>query len=138
MTFNTLLALVRSENAPPIRTDSRLVQDGDIFVAIKGTAYDGHEFITQAIANGAKYIVCGQHLQQTTTDTPVKFITVEDTSEAVPILAQAAKGDPASQLTNLAVTGTNGKTVFSRLVTSAASSARLCTTHARELATRHP
>lgn len=118
MTFNTLLTLVRSEKAPPIRTDSRLVTDGDIFIAIKGTAYDGHAFIEQAIANGAGYIVYEQHLKKTTTDTSVKFITVEDTSEAVAILAQAAKGDPASQLTNLAVTGTNGKTTVAFLTRS--------------------
>ncbi len=118
MTFNTLLTLVRSEKAPPLRTDSRLVKNGDIFVAIQGTAYDGHAFIEQAIASGAGYIVCGQHLQKTTTDTPVKFITVEDTSEAVATLAQAAKGDPALQLTNLAVTGTNGKTTVAFLTRS--------------------
>jgi UDP-N-acetylmuramoyl-L-alanyl-D-glutamate--2,6-diaminopimelate ligase len=118
MTFNTLLALVRSEKAPPLRTDSRLVKNGDIFVAIKGTAYDGHEFIGQAIDNGAGYIVCEQHLEETTTDTPVKFIKVEDTSQAVAALAQAAKGDPASQLTNLAVTGTNGKTTVAFLTRS--------------------
>ncbi|MBN2312813.1 MAG: UDP-N-acetylmuramoyl-L-alanyl-D-glutamate--2,6-diaminopimelate ligase [Sedimentisphaerales bacterium] len=118
MTFDTLLTLVRSEKAPPIRTDSRLVRDGDIFIAIKGTAYDGHEFIEQAIANGAGYIVCEHHLQKTTTDTSVEFITVEDTSKAVAILAQAAKGDPASHLTNLAVTGTNGKTTVAFLTRS--------------------
>ena len=118
MTFNSLLTRIRSANAPRICTDSRLVKDGDIFVAVKGTAYDGHEFIGQAIANGAKYIVCRPHTPQTTSHTPCKFITVEDTSEAVATLAQAAKGDPASQLVNLAVTGTNGKTTVAFLVRS--------------------
>ena len=118
MTLDSLLTLVRSENAPQIRTDSRLVKDGDIFVAVKGTAYDGHDFIEQALDSGAKYIVCGQHLSKTTSDTACKFITVDDTSEAVATLAQAAKGDPASQLTNLAVTGTNGKTTVAFLVRS--------------------
>ena len=52
MTFNELLTLVQSENSINIRTDSRLVKNGDIFVAVKGTAYDGHDFIEQALANG--------------------------------------------------------------------------------------
>jgi UDP-N-acetylmuramoyl-L-alanyl-D-glutamate--2,6-diaminopimelate ligase len=112
MTFNTLLALVRSGNTPRLCTDSRLVKNGDIFVAIEGTAYDGHDFIGQALAHGAKYVVYRKHLSQTTSDTPCKFIAAEDTSNALAILAQAANGDPASQLTNLAVTGTNGKTTF--------------------------
>jgi UDP-N-acetylmuramoyl-L-alanyl-D-glutamate--2,6-diaminopimelate ligase len=118
MTFNTLLTLIRSENAPCIRTDSRFVKNGDIFIAVKGTAYDGHDFIGQALANGAGYIVCRPSIPQTTSSTQCKFITVDDTSKAVAILAQAAKGDPAAQLTNLAVTGTNGKTTVAFLVSS--------------------
>ncbi len=118
MTFDSLLTRIRSENAPKICTDSRLVKHGDIFVAVKGTAYDGHDFIEQALANGAKYIVCRQHLQKTTTDKQAKFVTVDDTSEAVATMAQAAKADPALQLTNLAVTGTNGKTTVAFLTRS--------------------
>ena len=118
MTFDTLLTLVRSGSAPRICTDSRLVNNGDIFIAIEGTAYNGHDFIGQALAGGAKYIVYRKHLSQTTSDTPCKFITVKDTSDALATLAQAARGDPAMQLTNLAVTGTNGKTTVAFLVRS--------------------
>jgi len=114
MTFNKLLTLVRAENGPRIRTDSRLVKDGDIFVAVKGTAYDGHDFIDQAIANGARFIVC----QQPTCDIRQEIIVVDDTTEAAAILAQACAGNPASQLTNLAVTGTNGKTTVAFLAQS--------------------
>jgi len=111
MTFNELLALVRSKNSLRIRTDSRLVKDGDIFVAVKGTAYDGHDFIDKALANGAGYIVSqrdGRH----------ESVIVDDTTEAAAILAQAAGGNPAAKLTNLAVTGTNGKTTVAFLVQS--------------------
>ncbi|MGD8500020.1 MAG: Mur ligase domain-containing protein, partial [Phycisphaerales bacterium] len=69
MDFNELLALVRSENPPRIRTDSRLAEDGDIFVAVRGTVHDGHDFIGQALAGGAKYIVCQQNTQYATNDT---------------------------------------------------------------------
>jgi len=118
MTFNKLLALVRSENGPRIRTDSRLVKDGDIFVAVKGTAYDGHDFIDQALANGARYIICQKDEQHTARNGRHESIIVEDTTEAAAILAQAAGGNPASKLTNLAVTGTNGKTTVAFLVRS--------------------
>jgi len=118
MTFDELLALVRSENDLHIRTDSRLVKDGDIFVAVKGTAYDGHDFIDQALANGARYIVCRRDGQYSRSDIRHELIAVDDTTEAAAILAQASGGNPASQLINLAVTGTNGKTTVAFLVQS--------------------
>jgi UDP-N-acetylmuramoyl-L-alanyl-D-glutamate--2,6-diaminopimelate ligase len=118
MTFNELLALVRSENGLRICTDSRLVKDGDIFVAVKGTVYDGHDFIDQALINGARYIVCQQDRQHMITNGKHESIIVNDGTEAAAILAQAASGNPASQLTNLAVTGTNGKTTVAFLVRS--------------------
>ena len=118
MTLTELLALVRPENGPCIRTDSRLVKDGDIFIAVKGTAYDGHDFIEKAIANGARYIVCQKDGQYTLREGRHESVIVDDTTEAAAILAQAAGSNPASQLTNLAVTGTNGKTTVAFLVQS--------------------
>jgi UDP-N-acetylmuramoyl-L-alanyl-D-glutamate--2,6-diaminopimelate ligase len=118
MVFDELLELLRSENSPNICTDSRLVKDGDIFVAIKGTAFDGHDFIDQALSNGAKYVVCQRDMQCAIDDTQHERIIVDDAAEAAAVLAQAAGGNPASQLTNLAVTGTNGKTTVAFLVRS--------------------
>ena len=144
MTVKELLALVSSKNPPQIRTDSRLVKDGDIFVAVKGTVYDGHDFIDQALANGAKYIVCQQDRRQKTEDrrqttggslkqvpndwdalgdgllkaSSIEIIVVDDSAEAAGLLAQASRGNPASRLTNLAVTGTNGKTTVAYQVRS--------------------
>ncbi|MFQ6035761.1 MAG: UDP-N-acetylmuramoyl-L-alanyl-D-glutamate--2,6-diaminopimelate ligase [Sedimentisphaerales bacterium] len=120
MTFEELLNLVSSDNPPGICIDSRLVRNGDIFVAVKGTVCDGHDFIDQALANGAKYIVCQRDdTQYTIHNTQYEIITVEDSAEAAGVLAQASRGYPASQLTNLAVTGTNGKTTVAYLVCSA-------------------
>ena len=118
MTFDELLAIVGPENGPRIRTDSRLVKDGDIFVAVKGTAYDGHDFIDQALANGARHIVCQKDEQYTAHNGRHESIIVDDTTEAAAILAQAVGGNPALKLTNLAVTGTNGKTTVAFLVRS--------------------
>jgi UDP-N-acetylmuramoyl-L-alanyl-D-glutamate--2,6-diaminopimelate ligase len=112
MTFDELINLVSSGNAPGLCVDSRLVKAGDIFVAVKGTVYDGHDFIDKALDAGAKYIVCQQRYSQ------YEIIIVDDSAKAAALLAQAGRGNPASQLTNLAVTGTNGKTTVAYLVRS--------------------
>ncbi len=122
MTFNGLLELVsstRPARAPGIRVDSRSVEEGDIFVAVKGTVYDGHDFIHQALAKGAKYIVA-QNPEPSIEHraSSIEVIIVDDSAEAAAVLAQASRGNPASQLTNLAVTGTNGKTTVAYLVRS--------------------
>ena len=114
MTLDELLKLVSSDKTLVLCTDSRLVRTGDIFVAVKGTVYDGHAFIDQAVANGAKYIVCERPCCCNNAD----VIVVDDSAEAAAILAQASRGNPALGLTNLAVTGTNGKTTVAFLVRS--------------------
>jgi len=129
MTFDELLALVSSNNAPRVRIDSRLVAPGDIFVAIKGTTYDGHDFINDALTNGAKYI-----LSQQPCPAPIDTVEcsrhegnrcgVDNSAKAAAALAQASKGNPASQLINLAVTGTNGKTTVAYLVRSCIANAK--------------
>jgi UDP-N-acetylmuramoyl-L-alanyl-D-glutamate--2,6-diaminopimelate ligase len=112
MTFDELLAVVGGDVPPGVRTDSRLVRPGDVFVAVAGSAADGHEFIDQAVAKGARYIVCQRpdHCSSS-----VVTVVVENSAQAAGLLAQASHGRPASKLTNLAVTGTNGKTTVAFL-----------------------
>ena len=117
MNFQELVNLISSGNTPNVCIDSRSVKKGDIFVAVKGTVHDGHDFIDQAIANGAKYIVCEKKTRVTSQELQATII-FDDSTEAAAILAQEAKGNPAKQLTNLAVTGTNGKTTVAFLVRS--------------------
>jgi len=116
MTFEQLLELVRSEAGPAVRIDSRRVEAADVFVAIRGTACDGHDFIDQALANGAKYIVCEENHEIAAATHGPWQIVVRDSAQAASALAQAQRGHPAAQLTNLAVTGTNGKTTVAFLV----------------------
>ena len=116
MTFDQLLALAGRDHGPEVRTDSRLVRSGDIFVAVKGTASDGHNYIPAAVASGAKYIVyqAGRNVGSQATRTYTQ-IAVDNPAKAAGLLAQAVKGHPAAHLTNLAVTGTNGKTTVAFL-----------------------
>ncbi len=118
MTFDELLALVSSNSELRLCADSRLVKPGDIFIAIKGSVYDGHDFIDEALANGAKYVVCQRDTRYAIRDTQYEIVTVEHSATAAAALAQASRGNPASQLTNLAITGTNGKTTVAFLVRS--------------------
>lgn len=126
MTLDELLRLARSDPSPGVRIDSRQVCAGDVFVAIPGATRDGHDFIGQAVARGAKYIVCGNgwaaSLPSNPADGPV-FIPVDSPVRAAGLLAQAAKGDPGARLVNLAVTGTNGKTTVTFLVRSCVQAA---------------
>jgi len=119
MTFDELLALVSSNNTLRLCADSRLVRAGDVFVAMKGSVYDGHDFIDQALGRGAKYIVCRKcETSHEPRATSHEIIIVDDSPQAAALLAQAGRGNPASKLTNLAVTGTNGKTTVAFLVRS--------------------
>ncbi len=119
MNFDELLNLVSSDDALSICVDSRAIVKGDIFVAVKGTVYDGHDFIDQAIDNGAEYIVSQKDKSSIEhRASSIETIIVDDSAEAAAVLAQARWGNPASRLTNLAVTGTNGKTTVAYLVRS--------------------
>ena len=117
MTSTELLARGGAQNGA-LRgcSDLRMVQPGDVFVAVAGTKADGHSFIPQALAQGAKFIVTQKPF--TASDASVRVVPVQDAVEALGRLAQAMYGYPNSKLTNLAVTGTNGKTTVAYLVRS--------------------
>jgi UDP-N-acetylmuramoyl-L-alanyl-D-glutamate--2,6-diaminopimelate ligase len=118
MNFDELLAVAASRDGPQVRIDSRLVKAGDVFVAIPGSTQDGGDFIGDAVAHGAKYIVCGDGRPARASDEGCRFVRVANPAHAAGLLAQAAKGNPAAKLINLAVTGTNGKTTVTYLVRS--------------------
>lgn len=88
--------------------DSRLVQDGFCYVAQKGTKLDGHEFIEQAISSGALAIVC-EEIPKVEFKS-VHFVKVQNSAEALGIMAANFYGNPSRELKLVGVTGTNGKT----------------------------
>lgn len=118
MSFEELINLLERGNRPHITTDSRKVKPGSIFVAVKGTCFDGHDYIEQAASAGAESIVCGNDKAGSFYLPGKRIIPVADTSRAAAILAQEVKDRPASRITNLGVTGTNGKTTVTYLVRS--------------------
>lgn len=97
-----------------IRFDSRLVEQGDLFVATRGTVVDGHTFISKAIAQGAVAVVCETLPEEMPSN--VAFVQVADSAEALGILAANFYGNPSHNLTLVGVTGTNGKTTIATLL----------------------
>lgn len=97
-----------------IEFDSRKVAPGYLFVATRGTAADGHDFIAAAIEKGAVAVVCEQMPEQTVNK--VAYVRVANSAEALGFLASAWYGYPSSKLTLVGVTGTNGKTTIATLL----------------------
>lgn len=94
--------------------DSRKAGRGCLFVAVRGTQSDGHQFIADVIEKGARVIVCEELPQHLLED--VTYIKVGDSSEALAFIASAYHGHPSRELELVAVTGTNGKTSVSTLL----------------------
>jgi UDP-N-acetylmuramyl-tripeptide synthetase len=89
------------------------VKPGGLFVAIQGFAADGHDYIDQALANGAVAVVVQKPLRLST---GVASIEVEDTRRALAALAASFYGHPSEKLVVVGITGTNGKTTTSYLI----------------------
>jgi len=91
--------------------DSRAVQPGDLFIALKGIVHDGHDFASEAIARGCAAILAQRPIPET--NAPVCYVA--DTREAYARLCQAIAGNPSRQMKVIGVTGTNGKTTTTYL-----------------------
>ncbi len=97
-----------------ISIDSRVVRQGHLFVAVKGTQTDGHNYIAAAIEKGAIAIAC--ETLPAVLSGNITYVSVRDTEDAVGKVATAFYGDPTSKLELIGVTGTNGKTTIATLL----------------------
>ena len=97
-----------------VEFDSRRIKPGFLFIAINGTAVDGHNFIPDVINAGAKAVVC-EILPQTLIDN-VCYILVESSAAACGHIASQWYGNPSRKLILTGVTGTNGKTTIATLL----------------------
>ncbi len=103
-----VLAMVRGQLPETVTTlteDSRRVVPNSLFLAVRGSAADGHDFLQQAAARGASCVMV-----EDMSRTELPAIVIVDARRAAAIASAAAFGDPATELTLAAVTGTNGKT----------------------------
>jgi len=103
-----------SQQIRDVHIDSRNIRLNDLFIAIKGNASDGHDFIDKAIEQGALAIVCEQLPQNRYKG--VTFIQVSDSRLAAAHIAANFYDNPSEKLQLIGITGTNGKTTISSLL----------------------
>jgi UDP-N-acetylmuramoyl-L-alanyl-D-glutamate--2,6-diaminopimelate ligase len=94
--------------------DSRKIETNDIFVAIRGSISDGHDFIQKAIEQGAVAVICDTFPENITTG--ITYVQVKDTNSALAFMAANYFGDPSKNLKLVGITGTNGKTTIASLL----------------------
>ena len=94
--------------------DSRKIAISDVFVAIKGSLVDGHDYIDIAIKQGAMVVVCERMPHNF--NAKVTYVQVEDATKALAIMASNYYGSPSKNLKLVGVTGTNGKTTIATLL----------------------
>lgn len=97
-----------------VEFDSRKVTPRTLFVAVKGTKSDGHDFINNAISSGASAIIC-----ETLPENPdgrICWVRTSDSAKALGIVSSVFFADPSSRLKLIGVTGTNGKTTIATVL----------------------
>lgn len=94
--------------------DSRKAKDFSLFVALGGTVSDGHDFIAQAIGNGATAVIC-ESIPEKRQD-HVTYVEVENSHEALGIVASNFYDNPSEKLKLVGITGTNGKTTCATML----------------------
>lgn len=122
MKLTTLLSKVRplqilgnaEQDVTGVNMDSRQIKAGDLFVAVRGTQTDGHQYISKAIGQGAVVVVCETLPEERPEG--ITFVQVADTEDAVGKIATVFYGDPTQKLQLVGVTGTNGKTTVATLL----------------------
>lgn len=87
-----------------LRTDSRLVKNGDTFIALRGVDNDGHQYIEKAIQNGAKKVICEEG------NYSVETLTVKDTRTYLADYLYQKHHEKLEKINLIGITGTNGKT----------------------------
>lgn len=97
-----------------VQIDSRKVGEGSLFIAVRGTLSDGHQFIQKAIEQGAVAVIA-EDLTAPLAEN-VTYIQVENSAEAAGIVAHNFYGRPSEQVRLVGVTGTNGKTTIATLL----------------------
>lgn len=103
-----------SAEVTDIQIDSRKVKPGAVFVAVKGAAADGHQFIEKAISSGAVAVICEE--MPAAVNDKVVYVQAENSAAAAGYMAHNFYGQPSEKLKLVGVTGTNGKTTIATLL----------------------
>ena len=107
-----------------IRYDNRKIEQGDVFVCIKGFKVDGHSFVIDAVKKGAKVLIVQDDVS---VQEDITIIKVRDTRKALAIMSSNYFGNPKDKLKIIGITGTNGKTTSAFIIKSILEKAGLMT-----------
>ncbi|MDE7118265.1 MAG: UDP-N-acetylmuramoyl-L-alanyl-D-glutamate--2,6-diaminopimelate ligase [Bacteroidaceae bacterium] len=97
-----------------VQIDSRQVEEGHLFMAVRGTVADGHSYIGKAVEKGAVAVLCEEIPAELSAT--VTYVCVENVEQVVGQVATTFYGDPTSKLQLVGVTGTNGKTTIATVL----------------------
>ncbi|HET8808823.1 MAG TPA: UDP-N-acetylmuramoyl-L-alanyl-D-glutamate--2,6-diaminopimelate ligase [Flavobacteriaceae bacterium] len=97
-----------------LQFDSRKVELNDVFIAIKGSLSDGHDFIEKACEKGALAIICEKFPERKING--ITYVQVEDSHKALAFMTSNYYGNPSENLKLVGITGTNGKTTIASLL----------------------
>ena len=141
----TVIKGCRHVDVCSVCADSRKVSHGALFIAVKGFAVDGHEYISRAIGKGARVIVyedqkvLEQQIAATDTD-GIVLVKAESSRHALAVIAANFYDNPSEKLTLVGITGTNGKTttvtLLHRMFTAMGYSCGLLSTIANYVGTK--
>ncbi len=102
-----------------IKTDTRKIEEGDLFVALSGHQTDGHDYLAEAARAGASAVLIAEektnHLPE---EFSIPFLTTSNPETKLPPLLQKFYGNPSRELTLIGITGTNGKTTTTHILES--------------------
>lgn len=111
-----LIEVVGSTNLAitSINSDSRKASKDSLFVAVRGTVSDGHQYINQTIEKGAAAIICEEFPE--TKNENITYVKVKDSSFALGVIASNFYDNPSEKIKLVGITGTNGKTTTTTLL----------------------
>ncbi len=112
--YNRLVLPKEEVDVLGVNIDSRLVKEGDMFIAMKGTQTDGHQYIAAAEEKGAAAILCEEMPEKL--NPSIAYIKVADAQAVTGVISTAFYGKPSLKMRLVGVTGTNGKTTIATLL----------------------
>lgn len=115
--YKVSIESVRGRTDIPVKEvvfDSRNISEQSVFVAVSGSAVDGHQFIESAVSQGAAAVICEEFPSKTKEE--ITYVKVADSKQALAHLASNFYDRPSENLKLIGITGTNGKTTIATLL----------------------